>query len=240
MTEDEGPLNTTTSTKAVISRTLPFALFITLIAVGEACRFLAGHGCLDLEPTSLYYLYPVQTVSVAALLYLFRGDYHELSWRDLADFRITAAIAMTGLVTCALWVRMDWILPLASPSPGFNPLLFPEGAVRLCMTIIRVMGSVLVVPLMEELFWRSFLPRYLDAPRFESVPIGSFTRLSFLATALLFGLEHHFIAAGIVAGIIFNTVLYKTRSMAQCVLAHSVTNLALAAYVLYTRSWHFW
>jgi CAAX prenyl protease-like protein len=99
---------------------------------------------------------------------------------------------------------------------------------------------VLVVPLMEELFWRSFLLRYLIDQNFESVPVGSFTWPSFLVTTVLFGLEHHFLVAGMLAGAIYSLLLYRTRSLAQCVLAHAVTNLALAGYVLYTGNWYFW
>ena len=135
---------------------------------------------------------------------------------------------------------MDWTLGAAGVSQGFNPDLLPGRNVQITMTIFRIAGAVLVVPLMEELFWRSFLIRYIIDKNFDTVPMGTFTWASFLFTVVLFGFEHNYILAGIMAGIIYNLLLYKTRSLAHCVLAHAVTNLALAIYVVSTGKWQFW
>ena len=213
---------------------------MAFIGIGEGATFLAQQGRITLKPAALCYLYLVKTVAVALLLYAYRGDYRELSWKDLAHGKQTAAVVIVGLLTCVMWVLTDWTFTVTAPPQGFNPASLPEGAVRIIGTVTRVAGAALVVPLMEELFWRSFLLRYLIAPDFESIPLGSFTWFSFLATTLLFGLEHHLILAGMIAGAIFSAILYKTRSIAQCVLAHAVTNLALAGYVLYTGRWYFW
>jgi CAAX prenyl protease-like protein len=59
-------------------------------------------------------------------------------------------------------------------------------------------------------------------------------------TVVLFGLEHNFILAGVMAGIAYNLLLYRTKSLAHCILAHAVTNLALAIYVITTGKWQFW
>jgi CAAX prenyl protease-like protein len=93
---------------------------------------------------------------------------------------------------------------------------------------------------MEELFWRSFLIRYVISPDFSRVPIGMFTWSSFLITAVLFGLEHNLFVAGILAGIAYNLLLYYTRSLSACILAHAITNFILGVYVLQTGKWHFW
>jgi len=229
-----------TAKQAMLPRILPFVLFMAFIGLSEGIVFLARQGLFPLGPESLYYLYPVKTIAVALLLFNYRGIYHEVRWRDLAQGKQTAAAVLIGLATCVIWVWTDWTNTVTGAPQGFNPALLPEGAIRVMMTAIRVAGAVLVVPIMEELFWRSFLLRYLVDPDFESVPIGRFTWLSFLASTVLFGLEHHFIFAGMIAGAIYSVILYKTRSIAQCVLAHAVTNLALAGYVLYTGRWYFW
>jgi len=226
--------------RGALARVLPFALFIAFIAVDECARLLAAQGWINLSQTSLYYLYPLKTIAVAALLYRYLRDYTELSLRDLAVGRHTLISCALGLLTFVLWISMDWTLGAGAEPQGFNPNLITDQPTRIVLTLFRVAGAVLVVPLMEELFWRSFLLRYLIDANFESVPIGRFSWASFLVTVLLFGLEHHFILAGMVAGAIYSMILYKTRSIAQCVLAHAVTNLALAGYVLYTGRWHFW
>ncbi|UFS69098.1 CAAX prenyl protease-related protein [Geomonas sp. RF6] len=225
---------------AIISRTLPFALFMAFIAVDESVRFTGSHGWLSLPPGTLYYLYPLKAFSVAALLYLYRNHYPELRLRDLLDRRVSLASCIVGVVTFILWIYLDWTVSVVGGPAGFDPALLPEGAIRFAMTAVRVAGAVLVVPVMEELFWRSFLLRYIVDPDFESVPIGRFTWTSFAVSSLLFGLEHHLFVAGVTAGIIYNVLLYKTRSLAQCVLAHAVTNLALAGYVLLTHNWWLW
>ena len=225
---------------AILHRSAPFALFMAFIAVDEALHHAARQQWLTLPEGALYYLYPVKTIAVALLLYTYRDRYRELNLGELRPIRTSAAVCLVGLATFVIWVSADWIFPLTAPPSGFDPQLLPGGPVRVLMAATRVAGAVLVVPLMEEIFWRSFLLRYLVDADFESVPLAKFTWGSFLITTVLFGLEHHLIVAGMVAGAIYSTVLYKTRSLAQCVLAHAVTNLALACYVLYTGKWYFW
>lgn len=223
------------------ARYLPFALFMTFIAIDEGLRHLAERGLFALSDTAVYYLYPIKTVMVAALLFHYRKEYRELSLKDLANFPYTVASCLLGLLVFVLWINMDWSLSAATGDPkGFNPALLPDPGLQFAMTGFRVAGAVLLVPLMEELFWRSFLMRYIIDQNFEKQSIGTFTWASFLITAVLFGLEHHFILAGITAGILYSLLLYRTRSIAQCILSHAVTNLALAIYVLYTGKWYFW
>lgn len=225
---------------AAFYRYLPFALFMGFIGLDEVIRFFAGQGLFRLETTTLYYLYPVKAVSVAYLLYRFRTHYHELKIQNLANLPATLGTCGLGLLVFVLWIQMDWVLASAGAPQGFNPELFQDRSTRLFMTAFRIAGAVLVVPMMEELFWRSFLIRYIINPKFESVGVGTFTWGSFLVTVVLFGFEHNYILAGMMAGIAYNLLLYRTRSLAQCVLAHAVTNLALAVYVLVTGNWQYW
>lgn len=226
--------------RSAFYRYLPFAVFIGFIGLDEFIRFLAGHGLFTLEPTTLYYLYPLKALTVGFLLYLFKNHYHELKLKDFANIPTTLASCGIGLLVFALWIKMDWTFGVASVPQGFNPELLPGRNIQISMTLIRIAGAVLVVPLMEELFWRSFLIRYIIDQKFENVQIGTFTWVSFIFTVVLFGLEHNYILAGIMAGVFYNLLLYKTRSLAQCVLAHAVTNLALAVYVVSTGKWQFW
>lgn len=233
-------MNTRKFANPSICRIVPFALFMVFIGLDEVLRFLAGRDLISLSETSLYYLYPVKALAVTFTLFFFRGEYSEISLKELRNLPVTCASCGIGLLVFALWIMMDWTFPVSGSPQGFDPTLFPQPGVQLFMTLFRVGGAVLVVPLMEELFWRSFLIRYIINPDFSKVPIGAFTWTSFLVTALLFGLEHHFIIAGIMAGIIYNLILYRNRSLIQCVLAHAVTNLALALYVITTGKWQFW
>jgi CAAX prenyl protease-like protein len=221
-------------------RYLPFALFMGFIGLDELIRFCAGHGFFTLEATALYYLYPIKAVSVGALLFIFRNCYPELTFKDLANLPATLASCGVGVLVFILWINMDWTLGSAAVPPGFNATLVTDRTHQIVLTLFRIAGAVLVVPMMEELFWRSFLIRYIIDKNFDTVQIGTFTWVSSLFTVVLFGLEHNYFYAGIMAGVFYNLLLYRTRSLSQCILAHAVTNLALAIYVVNTGKWQFW
>ena len=107
---------------------------------------------------------------------------------------------------------------------------------------IRIAVSVIAVPLLEELFWRGWMMRWLISSNdFESVALGTFAPLAFWATALLFASEHgSFWDVGLVTGVIYNWWMIRTRNLWDCILAHSVTNGVLAAYVIYAGQWQYW
>lgn len=221
-------------------RFFPFAVFMAFIGIDEVLRFLSAHGVITLGETANYYLYPAKTLVVGYLLYRYRKEYSELTFKDLSNLPVTLSICGIGLLVFFLWIQMDWTLGVTGKPQGFNPTLLSGKERQIILTLFRVGGAVLIVPLMEELFWRSFLIRYMVDNNFEKVPLGTFTWGSFLLTVVLFGCEHNYIYAGIMAGVAYNLILYKTRSLAQCVLAHAVTNMALAIYVLNTGKWQFW
>ncbi|WP_224957181.1 CAAX prenyl protease-related protein [Geomonas subterranea] len=226
--------------RAILHRVLPFALFMTFIVVEECLHLIAQRQGLILTASTVQYLYAVKACSVAWLLYLLRAHYTELRFKDLLQLKVSAAAAAIGIVTFLVWIGLPATLPFIPPPKGYDPTLFTGESTRSLMIAVRVAGAVFVVPVMEELFWRSFLLRYLVAPDFQSVPLGRFTWGSFVISSVLFGLEHHLFLAGMLAGALFNLVLYRTRSLAQCVLAHSVANLALACWVLQTGDWRLW
>jgi CAAX prenyl protease-like protein len=98
----------------------------------------------------------------------------------------------------------------------------------------------MVVPLMEELFWRAFLLRWLIDDDFKRVPAGTFAWAPFATTTILFGLEHHQWLAGLLCGALYNWLYYRHKDVFACVVAHAVSNAALAAWVLRTGAWQFW
>ena len=108
------------------------------------------------------------------------------------------------------------------------------------LATVRLIGAALVVPIMEELFWRSFLLRYLITPKFTTIPVGTFTPMSWLITIVLFGLEHHLWFAGMVAGLAYTLLCYLTGRLWPAIIAHGVTNLCLGIHVLVTEEWYWW
>jgi len=150
------------------------------------------------------------------------------------------ALFYGGLVL-VIWIGAHGYLFKVGRNSGFDPYAMMGSRVGAWALIgVRLTGAAVVVPLMEELFWRSFMMRYLIHRDFRSVPIGAFTWFSFLAVAVLFGLEHHRVIEGIVAGLLYNLLLVRRKKLMAVIVAHSVTNLGLGVYVLATGNWVFW
>lgn len=222
------------------TRVAPFVAFMAFIALEQGLRALIERQIIDLDAAALSWLYVPKAALVGLMLVLFRRSYFEIRAKDLLVYRQTALSVFSGLLVFLLWINMDWTLGSQNTPAGFDPGIFAAEPVKWLMIVVRITGAVVIVPIMEELFWRSFMLRYLIDSDFSKVAIGRFSFLSFAAVAILFGLEHHYVFAGIMAGVIFNAICYATRSIAHCILSHAVANLCLACYVLSTGYWHFW
>ncbi|MGE0824743.1 MAG: CAAX prenyl protease-related protein [Candidatus Binatia bacterium] len=205
--------------------TVPYVLpFVVFVLLTELTRWIPG---------SVLWLYPLKTVAAGALLVWFWRTYEEISW----EFS-WLAIA-TGILVFVLWVPLYGGYLLLSEPTITNPYDL-AGTWAISWISIRLLGSAVVVPVMEELFWRSFLLRYLIQSDFRQVPLGTFTWPSFIISVVLFGVEHNQWFAGIVAGALYTLLLYHSRSLSSCILAHAVTNFLLGVYVLTTHEWQYW
>jgi CAAX prenyl protease-like protein len=223
-----------------LPRVLPFAIYLFFLALAEVIAWTLPHlsAVAALGPWVNLWIYPIKTAAVLAVLVYFWPRYDELNATRTVKPRDVLLAVVVGVMVYWLWVRMDWPWATQGPSGGYNPLL--AGDLGNVLVAIRLLGAVIVVPVMEELFWRSFLLRYLISPRFETVPLGTFTAFSFLTTLVLFGLEHHLWLAGMMAGAAYTLLLYGTRRLWPSIIAHAVTNLALGIHVLLTQEWNWW
>jgi CAAX prenyl protease-like protein len=98
-----------------------------------------------------------------------------------------------------------------------------------------------IVPLIEELFWRGWLMRWIIRPDFQKVPLGSYNPKAFWIVALLFAAEHGpYWDVGLVAGVIYNWWMCRTRRLGDLIWAHAITNAALCLYIIVTKKWEFW
>ena len=132
--------------------------------------------------------------------------------------------------------------PLASPAPMWNPFAqFGEAtALAWFFVFARILGSSIVVPPLEEVFYRSFLYRWIVRPDFESVPLGQFAWKPFLLTAAVFGLAHHeWLAGFLCAGAYQGLVCWKKR-LGDAMTAHAITNFLLGGWVVSRGAWNFW
>ena len=199
---------------------------------------LTGLG--QVVPSLSWQIYVVKTIITGILLFHFR-KYYKKDLDGCIDLPKAIEAVCAGLLVLATWIFLEDFLPKAGNPTGFNPAEFSLGPVsEKTVLAIRILGAALVVPFMEELFWRSFLMRYLVNSNFQAVRLGTFTWFSFMAVTLLFGLEHYRIIQGIVAGAVFGLLVIKQKNLGGAIISHAVTNLGLGIYVLTTGSWHLW
>jgi hypothetical protein len=191
-------------------------------------------------PDKAHILYIIKTILVGLMLWYWRKVYASDFALKLNPSGYLIAVG-SGLIVLAVWICFENILPQQGVDVVFNPYSFscPPAAVWALISV-RLIGAAVVVPIMEELFWRSFLLRYLINPDFKRVAIGTFGWFSFAAVVVLFGVEHHRLIQGMLAGIIYTALVILQKSLGGCIIAHGVTNLGLGIYVITTQSWEFW
>jgi len=201
----------------------PFVLFMA---------FLIAEGWW---PEQHYLIYVPKTLCVGAVILWF--------WRSLPSLKPQAPLlsVLVGIVGVVLWVGLDpWLVRYDQPLVGRNPFqLYPVNEAW-ALFGFRLLGIAVVVPIMEELFWRGFLMRWLIKEDFTSVSLGTYTPLSFFVTTAFFAAEHGSEwALGAIVGLVYGAWFIRTKSLGSVMLAHGVTNLLLALYCLKTGDWHF-
>lgn len=213
------------------ARIVPFGIYVAFLAVQQ--------GLAAWQPQwDLRWLYGVQVLAVVAALVWLWPAYEELR-RASASGRDWLAGAVTGVVVFLLWINLDqdWAV-LGSLTP-YDPRT-PGGDIQWAMVAVRISGAALVVPIMEELFWRSFLLRWLERQDFLSVLPATVGLRALLFTSVLFALEHNLWFAGLLAGLAYGWLYMRTGSLWATILAHGVTNGLLGAWVVATGAWQFW
>lgn len=171
--------------------------------------------------------------------------------RKVLDFGCAApwTSVLVGAGVFAVWIAPDLLFPGYRESILFqNPItgtlessLAPGARTDAVALMLRIARAVLLVPVVEELFWRGWLMRWIERNDFEQVPLGHYEMRSFWIAAALFAMEHGpYWDVGLIAGAVYNGWLVRTRRLGDLILAHAVTNACLAAFVLWTGRWEFW
>ncbi|HEY3662069.1 MAG TPA: CAAX prenyl protease-related protein [Chthoniobacterales bacterium] len=223
-----------TDKRALIAHALPMFLFVALLSICGLLRRPGGSLWLSAPE---FWVYPLQTFLCAALLVFYWREY------EFHPLRRPIFAISIALLVFVLWIAPQQFFHFPARIVGFNPDALVSNPPAYWTTIIlRFVRLVIVVPLVEEIFWRGFLLRYLISERFEAVPFGTFSWLSFSVVTLAFGLSHSSPdwPAALLTGALYNLVAYRTKSLSACVLAHALTNLALGLWIVATRQWGFW
>jgi CAAX prenyl protease-like protein len=161
-------------------RILPFAAYMLFIALAD---LLPAGGLTDWR-----WLYAVKVAAVAALLWAYRRHYVELARFDLTA-RVAAVAVAVGLLVFALWISLDASWMQIGVPAGFDPRSADSGAIEWPLALARIAGAALVVPVMEELFWRSFVLRWLHQADFLTLDPARVGVKALAISVLLFGIE---------------------------------------------------
>ena len=222
-----------------VARVAPFVIFLLL----TYCQGKFGEA-------SRYWFYLAKTIVGAWLLFEMRPFVAEMrlafSWEAV----------VVGVGVFVMWVGLDGFYPkvselgaktglsktAATAVLAWNPhLQFGDGAVLAWFFIVvRILGSSLVVPALEEVFFRSFLYRYIAKADFLSVPLGRFAPLPFFLAAGVFAFEHEEWLPGLLCGFAYQGLVLRKQRLGDAIVAHGLTNFLLGVWVAGKGAWQFW
>ena len=230
----------------VAARVGPFVVFAAL----TVCQGKFGEA-------SRYWFYFGKILVGGWLIWLVRPLVAEMKWKCSWE------AVLVGVAVFAMWVGIDdFYSPLYRvldrllayrglakaksgaelASEGWNPhTQFGQDSALAWMLIgVRLLGSSMVVPPLEEVFYRSFLYRYILKPDFQSVPLGRFAWTPFVVTSALFGISHREWLAGILCGLTYQGLVCWKKRLGDAMTAHAITNFLLDLWVIWRGTWHFW
>ena len=222
----------TAHNRATIGYVAPFLVFVSLMVLDRSLQL----------PDAI--VYPVRFAIVTLLILTVARPY-----LSLRPSRPLASILL-GVAVFLIWIGPDKVF-----GPEYRHFWLFENSVmgkaqssiaeplrhNFLFLVLRFATAAVLVPILEELFWRGWMSRWLINPQFQKVALGAYTAMSFWIVAALFASEHGpFWEVGLIAGILYNWWLIRTKNLADCILAHAVTNAILSAYVLLTDQWQYW
>jgi uncharacterized protein len=222
-----------TLSRGAIARIAPFVLFMVLL-------FARGNVPPAMLPFDVRWIYGIAVLAVGGLMLWFWRQYGELDRQNLPSLQETGLAVLVGVAVFVLWINLDAKpLRIGEATATFTPL-DSNGQIIWPLAVVRWIGASLLVPVMEELFWRSFLMRWIDRPQFETVVPQQVTMKAIVLSTFVFMLAHTLWLAAIIAGLAYAWLFVRTGKLWVPVIAHAVTNGVLGIWVLMTGSWAFW
>jgi uncharacterized protein len=208
----------------LIARVAPFFIF----AAVTSAQTLFGE-------EAKYWFYLIRSVVGAWLIWAVWPVVREMRWTFSWE-----AIAV-GVAICVVWVALDPFYPKFIKSEAvWNPHLQFGAGLAWFFIVVRILGSTLVVPPLEEMFYRSFVYRYIVKPDFEKVPLNVVHGVSFLITSVVFGIVHREWLAGIICGLAYQWLAVRRGHLGDAITAHAITNFLLGLWIVYKGAWQFW
>lgn len=206
------------------SMNLPMATLLPLIAL-LSMTFVtqALSGEFD-------WLYPLRViVTGATIIYC-------LKYLDLLPIKVSYISVFAGVLVAVIWMAL---VGVNEETDYLFFAVFTESGTLVVITwlVFRFIGSVITVPIAEELGFRAYFLCRLSSQ--EVVTRGNipFSIIAFAGTSLVFGILHNAWLAGTLAGMIYAFVRYRSQHIMDAIVAHGITNMLLFIYAIYSGHW---
>ncbi len=209
-----------------VARAAPFLIFLAL----TFCQGKFG-------ASSAEWFYLAKTLAGAWLIWEMRPWVTEMRWA------VSWEAVAVGVLIFAAWVGLDpYYRHFSKTGATGNPgAVFGQNSPMARFFIgVHIAGMTWVVPPLEEVFYRSFIYRYLARPNFLAVPLNQFLPFPFFATALAFGFSHNEWLAGILCGMAYQWLVLRKNRLGDAMTAHAITNFLLGVWIVWRGAWNFW
>ncbi len=180
-----------------------------------------------------YPLYPIRVLAALGLLWCYRNTYRT----ELAGAWTWQALGL-GILAFLIWIAIGTFqgqVPHASSLSATLLALDPTS--RASWIGFRLLGFLLIAPVVEELAFRGYLPLRLLTHDFQSLPAGHFTWKTLLITSLLFGLVHSRFVSATLVGLLYALAYARRGRLGEAVVAHATTNALLVVQAISLGDW---
>jgi hypothetical protein len=185
------------------------------------------------------WLVAARALVAGAIVAVFWQKYREIHEAPQTGAGEWSIAVIGGVAIAALWIALDGFLAFGGPPKPFVPLR-PDGAYDLPLLAARLLGFVVIVPVIEELFWRSFLMRWIDRRAFLAADPRRASAKAHAVTTILFALEHHAWVPGLAAGLLYGIIYRRTGNLRACIASHAISNAVLGGWIIANNDWILW
>jgi len=205
----------------------------TTAYLGPLLALIATSLITGLFATDIDLLYFARSIAALAVLYAFRSHYAGLLARP------SLLSLVIGVVIAGMWMYVvkppaDGVSPLATALETLTP------ASRVLWLTGRLFGFIVIAPIVEELAFRGYVMRRVQARDFEALPLERWGVPGVALSSLMFGALHGSFTAGALAGLLLAVAAIHRGKLIDAIAAHAVANLVLGVVGLARGAYWLW
>ncbi|GJL95047.1 MAG: hypothetical protein DHS20C05_14520 [Hyphococcus sp.] len=196
------------------------APFLAMTAAGIVAAAFTAEG---------FWLYALRVIAISIALLAGWRFYINLGWR------LQAEPLLLGALVGVIWIATDPGRGETSELGDWLTTLTPMAMVL--WISMRLFGTIILVPIAEELAFRGYLHRKLIADKFETVAEGAFSWKALIISSGLFAVLHDRWLSGALAGVVFAIALYRSGKVTGAIMAHMSANAVIAFWAVAVGQW---